>query len=60
MMALFQRHVIHYAYPLGSSDPVTRRKIDAWLYQQNFKVKSAESRDGVVFETAQSITGEEF
>ena len=55
-----QRHVIHYAYPSGSSDPVTRRKIDAWLYEQSFKVKSAEARDGVVFETTQSITGEEF
>ncbi len=49
------RHVIHYAYPLGSSDPATRKKINAWLYAQNFKVKSAESRDGVIFENTQNV-----
>lgn len=54
------RHVVHYAYPLGSSIPEDRQRADKWLAALGFRVKNSATGNGVMFENEQPVAGAEF
>ena len=52
------RHVIHYAYPLENARP--SEEVARYLEQLEFSVRSAETNDGLIFESSSEVASAAF